>query len=148
MAQPKPKVITMNYPASFKSDPSGGFVVTFRDVPEALTQGDDMTDAMEMARDALITAMSFYFEDQRPVPLPSKAKRGELLVRVSPIIGAKVLMLNEMLAQHIRPVDLARKMQVLPQEVNRLLKLGHKTKIDTIAEALGAMGRRLELSVV
>lgn len=137
----------MNYPATFKPDPSGGFVVTFRDIPEAITQGDDMTEAMDMARDALVTAMDFYFEDQRPVPLPSKAKRGEQLVELSPSIGAKVLLLNEMLAQHIRPADLARKMQVLPQEVNRLLKLDHKTKIDTIAEALSAMGRRLELSI-
>lgn len=138
----------MYYPATFKPDPAGGFVVTFRDLPEAITQGDDMTEAMDMARDALVTAMDFYFEDQRPVPAPSKPKRGEQLIELSPSISAKVLLLNEMLAQQVRPADLARKMQVLPQEVNRILNLEHKTKIDTIAQALGAMGRRLELSIV
>jgi antitoxin HicB len=91
--------------------------------------------------------MDFYFEDQRPVPAPSKPKRGEQLIELSPSISAKVLLLNEMLAQQVRPADLARKMQVLPQEVNRILNLEHKTKIDTIAQALGAMGRRLELSI-
>jgi antitoxin HicB len=128
-------------------DPAGGFVVSFRDIPEALTQGDDEKEALEMAEDALINALDFYFDDQRPVPLPSKAKRGERLVGLPLSIAAKVLLLNEMLAQNIRPADLARRMNVLPQEVHRLLSLDHKTKIDTVALALLSLGRRFELTV-
>ena len=64
----------MNYPATFTKD-TDGFVVTFRDIPEALTQGDTYEEALEMAQDALATAMDFYFEDNRPVPMPSKAKK-------------------------------------------------------------------------
>ena len=137
----------MFYPAVLTEDPAGGFVVSFRDIPEALTQGDDEKDALEMAEDALINALDFYFDDQRPVPLPSKAKRGERLVGLPLSIAAKVLLLNEMLAQNIRPADLARRMNVLPQEVNRLLSLDHKTKIDTVALALLSLGRRFELTV-
>ena len=122
-------------------------MVSFRDIPEALTQGDDEKEALEMAEDALINALDFYFDDQRPVPLPSKAKRGERLVGLPLSIAAKVLLLNEMLAQNIRPADLARRMNVLPQEVNRLISLDHKTKIDTVALALLSLGRRFELTV-
>ncbi len=122
-------------------------MVSFRDIPEALTQGDDEKEALEMAEDALINALDFYFDDQRPVPLPSKAKRGERLVGLPLSIAAKVLLLNEMLAQNIRPADLARRMNVLPQEVNRLLSLDHKTKIDTVALAFLSLGRRFELTV-
>jgi antitoxin HicB len=137
----------MFYPAVLTEDPAGGFVVSFRDIPEALTQGDDEKEALEMAEDALINALDFYFDDQRPVPLPSKAKRGERLVGLPLSIAAKVLLLNEMLAQNIRPADLARRMNVLPQEVHRLLSLDHKTKIDTVALALLSLGRRFELTV-
>jgi antitoxin HicB len=137
----------MFYPAVLTEDPSGGFVVSFRDIPEALTQGEDEKEALEMAEDALINALDFYFDDQRPVPLPSKAKRGERLVGLPLSIAAKVLLLNEMLAQNIRPADLARRMNVLPQEVHRLLSLDHKTKIDTVALALLSLGRRFELTV-
>ena len=122
-------------------------MVSFRDIPEALTQGDDEKEALEMAEDALINALDFYFDVQRPVPLPSKAKRGERLVGLPLSIAAKVLLLNEMLAQNIRPADLARRMNVLPQEVNRLISLDHKTKIDTVALALLSLGRRFELTV-
>jgi antitoxin HicB len=137
----------MFYPAVLTEDPAGGFVVSFRDIPEALTQGDDEKEALEMAEDALINALDFYFDDQRPVPLPSKAKRGERLVGLPLSIAAKVLLLNEMLAQNIRPADLARRMNVLPQEVNRFISLDHKIKIDTVALALLSLGRRFELTV-
>ena len=33
----------------------GGFVVTFRDIPEAITQGKTVEDALVMAKDALET---------------------------------------------------------------------------------------------
>lgn len=138
----------MQYPAIFKSSPDGGFVVSFRDIPEATTQGDDLNEAMSKAQDALLTAMSFYFDDKRPVPMPSKLRRGERLVNLPISISAKVLLRNEMLAQRIRPVDLARMMQVIPQDVTLLQRLDHKTKIDAIDTALRAMGKQLDVKLV
>lgn len=136
----------MKYPATFTPE-TGGFVVTFRDIPEAITQGDTEQEALDMARDALITAMDFYFEDRRPVPAPSKAKPGERLISLPIVLSAKVLLLNEMLAQKVIPAELARRMGVKPQEVTRILDLGHSTKIDTVAAGLSALGRELVLSV-
>ena len=60
-------------------------------------------------------------------------------------VSAKVLLLNEMIAQGKRPAELAHLMNARPQEVTRLVDLHHPTKIDTIAAALLAMGRRLDL---
>lgn len=136
----------MKYPATFTPE-TGGFIVTFRDIPEAITQGDTEQEALNMARDALITAMDFYFEDRRPVPAPSKAKPGERMIDLPIGLSAKVLLLNEMLAQKVIPAELARRMGVKPQEVTRILDLGHSTKIDTVACALSALGRELALSL-
>ncbi|OWQ47823.1 antitoxin [Roseateles noduli] len=136
----------LSFPARIKPDGSG-FMVTFPDIPEAITCGDTYEEALDMGADALATAMDFYFEDKRPVPQPSRLKRGQVLIDLPPSIGAKVLLLNEMLAQGTRSADLARRMNVRPQEVNRLTDLRHPTKIDTIAVALRALGKRLELSL-
>jgi antitoxin HicB len=84
----------MNYPAIFKPAPEGGFVVTFRDIPEAITQGDTKAEAMEMAEDVLFSAIEVYFDEKRTVPLPGKAKRGERLVSIQPSVWAKVLLLT------------------------------------------------------
>ena len=137
----------LKFPARFELDPEGGYVVTFRDVPEAITQGDTIEEARDMARDALLTAMDFYFEDGRAVPAPSKAKRGEELVALAPSVSAKVELLNRVVESKTRPADLARSMGVKPQEVTRILDLQHTTKIDTLAQAFEALGYELDLSV-
>ena len=133
----------MRYPARLKSQEEGGYVVTFPDVPEAITQGEDIEDALVHAGEALESALDFYFEDRRPVPLPSRPKRGQYLVELPVSVSAKVLLLNEMLRQKVRPSELARRLGTTPQEVNRLTNLRHATKIDRVDLALRALGKRL-----
>ena len=135
----------MFYPATFTPAPEGGFVVTFRDIPEAITQGDDKTEATIMAEDVLLSSMDFYFEDQRPVPMPSEPLDGEVMIELPTSVFAKVLLLNEMLAQNVSNAELARRMSIKPQEVTRIVKLSHTTKIDTIAHALRQLGKNLNL---
>lgn len=134
------------YPAYL--EPEGdGFNVTFRDIPEALTCGDNREEALEMAAGALLTAMEFYFEDRRPVPLPSAPEEGEVLIALPASVWAKVLLLNEMLTQRVTPAELARRLKTRPQDITRIVNLGHSTKIDTISAALRTMGKDLEISV-
>lgn len=132
----------MRYPVSLRR--SGKFiVVSFPDIPEAHTQGVDRTEALQMAQEALETALEFYFEDDRPVPAPSTPKRGQAVVELAPSLTAKVILLNEMLRQKVRPVELARRIGTTKQEVTRLTDLKHATKIDRIDAALRALGKRL-----
>ena len=137
----------MKYPAIFTPADEGGFVVTFRDIPEAITQGDDENEAAAMARDVLREAMGVYFDERRSVPAPSKPQKGERLVDLPLSVAAKVLLLNAMLAQEVNPADLARRLGTTRQEVNRLTDLDHATKIDRIAEAMSALGLELGLVV-
>ena len=134
------------YPALIQPG-DGGYTVSFRDIPEALTCGDTLDEARAMAAGALLTAMDFYFEDKRPVPPPSSPKAGEELIGLPASAWSKILLLNAMLEQRVTPVELARRMDTRPQEVTRIMDLGHATKIDTIERALAALGRRLILSV-
>lgn len=130
------------YPVNLRKD--GRFIlVTFPDIPEAITQGDNREHALEMAKEALESAMEFYFEDRRRVPEPSKPKRGQAVVELAPSISAKALLLNEMLRQKVKPAELARRIGTTPQEVNRLTNLRHSTKIDRVDVALRALGKRL-----
>ena len=133
----------MRDPVRLKAAEEGGYVVTFPDIPEAITQGEDVEDALLHAADALESALDFYFEDRRPVPAPSKPKRGQRVVELPASVSAKVLLLNEMLRQKVRPAELARRIGTTPQEVNRLTNIHHRTRIDGIDKALRALGKRL-----
>ena len=138
----------MRYPANFKVAEEGGFVVTFPDIPEAITQGESVEDALVHASDALASALDFYIEDGNPVPTPSKPKRGQYMVELPASYTAKILLLQEMAAQKVRPAELARRLKVTPQEVTRLIDPRHKTRIDGIAGALKALGKTLEIRAV
>ena len=59
------------YPALFHKAEEGGFWVSFPDIPECLTQGDDMTQAYEMALDALGLALTSREKEHQPVPTVS-----------------------------------------------------------------------------
>jgi len=137
----------MRYPARFQPESEGGYTVTFRDIPEAITHGATVAEARDMAADALLTSMNFYFDDHRAVPLPSKAGAGEELVALPLSAWSKVLLLNEMVFQRVRPSELARRLEASPQTVNRLIDLHHVTKIDEVVRALGALGKRLDVTL-
>lgn len=138
----------MKFPITLTPDEKdGGFLVTFADIPEAITQGDTKEEALEMGLAALETALGFYFEGRRAVPTPSQPKKGQDCVALPASLSAKVLLLNEMVRQNVRPADLARKMGTSPQNITRLTDLDRVTRIDGIEAALRALGRSLEMSV-
>lgn len=136
----------MRYPVRLQPD-GDGWLATFADIPEALTSAPTREEALDMARDALITAMDFYFDEKKAVPLPSRPKAGQDVVELPASLCAKILLLNEMVNQKVRPAELAKRLGTSSQDVNRLVNLHHATKVDAINAALSAMGKRLELSV-
>lgn len=60
------------YPALFHKAEEGGFWITFPDIPECMTQGDDMQQAYEMAVDALGLAITSREEEKQEIPTPSE----------------------------------------------------------------------------
>lgn len=59
------------YPAIFHKAEEGGFWVTFPDIPECMTEGDDLSQAYEMAVDALGLSLTTMEETHIPLPIPS-----------------------------------------------------------------------------
>lgn len=60
-------------------------MVTFRDVPEAITQGDDFNDAVEMAISALSTAREMILDAGKEMPQPSEPLQGEVCIPLVPL---------------------------------------------------------------
>lgn len=72
----------VRYPVNLKPAKEGGFVVTFPDVPEAISQGEDQNDALRHAVDALESALEFYTEAGREFPALSEPKPGQLVIEI------------------------------------------------------------------
>jgi antitoxin HicB len=125
----------------------GGYTVTFRDVPEAITDGTTLEEALKYAADALELALEHYLDERRAVPTPTAKRKGEYIVTLPVSLGLKIALLNEMIMQGVRPIELAKRMKTSKQEVNRITTLSHATKVDRIADALHALGKELVIKV-
>lgn len=135
-----------DYPVTLTPD-GDGVLVTFVDVPEAITFGDDEADALANAVDALETALSFYVESRKPLPAPSRAKRGQRTVRPSPLESAKLGVYQAMVEEGVKKSELARRLGWHLPQVDRLFDLGHASRLDQLEAAARALGRRLDVRV-
>lgn len=66
------------YPAIFEKGEFKGFTVTFPDLPGAITEGDDMEEALRMARECLELHLYGMEEDEEELPKASDPSSIEL----------------------------------------------------------------------
>ena len=142
------EIIMLAYPYELTPDDNGTFLVSFPDIPEAAAVGEDADSARVEALDGLLCALDGYFADRRSVPLPSAAENGQGTVVLPALETAKVLLLNEMVAQGVKKAEMARRLDVHMPQVDRLLDLRHNTKIDFLEKAAGKLGKNLNISFV
>ena len=134
------------YPATITKD-GRDLLVTFRDVPEAITFGKTESDALSKAVDALETGLSFYVDARKPLPKPSKAKRGQKLVSPSALESAKLGVYQAMMNQGIKKAELARRLGWHMPQIDRLFDLKHSSKFDQIEAAATVLGYHIEITI-
>ena len=120
-----------------------GFFVSFPDVPEALTGGDNRAEALAMAEDALTAALSMYVREREDIPVPSAAVAGQALVAVPTIVAAKLALYTAMRRQGITKVALAERLGLSEGAVRKLCDPDHRSHISRVESALRAVGRSL-----
>ena len=134
------------YPVELTPDSNGTLMVTFPDFPEAATFGDDEADALLRAVDALETVLAARIDDRDDIPLPSAPER-RACVALPALTAAKVLLYRAMREAGVRKADLARRLGWQGPQVDRLLDLGHASRLDQIEQALAALGKRLTVDI-
>jgi antitoxin HicB len=135
------------YPATLTPDPDGGFTVTFRDVPEAITEGDSRDEALLRAEDALESALAMYVAAKEPLLTPSPAQPDEVMAPLSALGMAKAALYDAMREQGVGRAELARRLRWHLAQVNRVLDLRHASKMEQVEAALAALGLRLIVDV-
>jgi antitoxin HicB len=129
-------------------DRRGTIVVSFPDVPEAVTQGRGETDARGMAEEALGLVLLSYLQRGKPLPKPRAKVRGLVDIAVAPDVAAKLAVLESFADAGITKSELARRIGKDEKEVRRILDPKHPTKLPALMAALRAMGKRLVVGVM
>lgn len=133
----------MAYPATLKRQKDGHVLVTFPDIPEALTEGKSAPEALREAQDALLAALGGYINKRRAIPEASKLKRGQRLVLLPPLPAAKLALYQAMRDAGVTNVALGKRLKISETAVRRLIDPDHRSHIGQIEQALAVLGRRL-----
>ncbi len=136
------------YPVQLDPEPDGsGFTVSFPDFfvdgkSGGWSQGDTRQEALRQAADLLETVVANHLAEGWDIPAPAPA-RGRPLVALAPLVGIKVELYRTMRAAGITKAELARRIGIVPQQVQRLFDTNHASRLDQLDAAFAALGRRL-----
>lgn len=137
----------LRYPATVRPD-GKTFVVLFPDLPFAHTNGDSRGDALSHAPDALHTALSMLMEKSLDIPEPGRLRRGAVLVGLPSVTAdAKVALYKALRTSGVRKSELARRMGIHKQQIDRLLDIDHASRIEQLEMAFAALQMKLTVDV-
>jgi antitoxin HicB len=125
----------------------GGFIVTCRDLPQLITQGEEITSALAEAADAMEEVFATYILKKMDFPVPTKLRRGEYLVAPPVESIAKAALYIAMRDAGISNMQLAKQLGVDEKEVRRLLDPHYSSKLPRIAKAIKLLGKKLVIGL-
>ena len=132
------------YPITLEND-DGTVLATSPDFPELTTFGDDPEEAIARAVNALEEAIAARIHDRKDIPSPS---RGKILALLPTLTSVKVMLYQGMREQGIGKAELARRLGWHLPQVDRVMDVQHRSHLDQMEAALGAIGRQLHVRTV
>ena len=136
----------MEYPVRLEHDDNDTILVSFPDFPEAHTFGDDREEALACAHDALATVIDAYIKDKREIPAPSRISSART-VSVPALTWTKMQLYQVMRHGDIGKAQLAKRLNWHLPQVDRLLDVHHRSRLDQLEAAFSVLGKRIVVSV-
>ena len=131
----------LSYPIALEDD-EATVMATCPDFPELTTFGDDREEALARAVDALEEAIAARIHLGQDIPSPSASG---IRATVPTLTAIKVMLYQGMREQAIGKAELARRLGWHLPQVDRVLDIRHRSRLDRMDAALGAIGCRLEV---
>ncbi|MBI5018476.1 MAG: type II toxin-antitoxin system HicB family antitoxin [Deltaproteobacteria bacterium] len=137
-----------SYPVTLIPDPDdGGYVVSFADLPEAITQGDTVEESLDEAQGALEAAIEYRVREGLELPEPSTPAPGQRTVAPPIHTALKAALYRALRESDVSKTELARRLDLDEKEARRILDPRHATRLPTMEKALRALGKHVEVRV-
>jgi antitoxin HicB len=131
---------TPSYPANLIPELDGrGFYVTFPDLPEALTGGDDLDDTLFQAQDCLAEAITSRIHCGDAIPDPSQSLPGQHQISVPETLTLKLALYLAFHRAALPLPDAARRMGIPEGALRRMLNPKQHTSPTRIHAAMAAL---------
>ena len=133
----------LSYPVKLEDD-DHTVLATTPDFPELTTFGDDRDEALARAGGELQEAIAARIHLGQDIPPPS---RGKVRAILPTLTAVKVMLYQGMKTQGIGKAELVRRVGCHLPQVDRVLDVGHHSRLDRMDTALEAIGQRLQVTV-
>lgn len=136
------------YSASVSLDEeTGAYEILYKDFKNihAIAYSED--DIELEATDGLLAGIGDHIDCRRPIPEPSVREDDDIIVRLPILSCLKIALHNAMIQTGTRKADLARKLNQKGPQIDRLLDVGHASKVETLEQALYLLGYEVSASV-
>ncbi len=137
----------MQYPFLFSAAKEGGWVITCRDLPEAISQAEQNENRIEVAEGCLQAAIEARMRLDMEIPAASPTTKKEILIAPPLGTAAKAALYQSMREAHVNKSELARLLGVDEKEVRRMLDTRHATKIPRLEQAARVLGCRMVIDM-
>lgn len=74
-------------PLILTPQPEGGFTITSPVLPELVTEGDSISEALDNAKDALAAVVEIYQDQGRPLPQATRISSTDSPVRLETVVS-------------------------------------------------------------
>jgi antitoxin HicB len=136
----------LRYPVRLSKDTNDTILVDVPDIPEAHTFGEDREEALLRAPDAIESALMCYIDLRRDIPMPRAGRKGPF-VTLPALTEGKLALYTAMRTARVSKAELARRLNCHLPQVDRLLDLGHASRLDQLEAAFRALGKQLSIEI-
>ncbi len=133
--------------ARIEPDPEGGFLVTFPDVPDAITGGESIAESRANAVEALGLALRGYLASDLPLPRPVTKHKDLVPIPVDTTTALKLAVVEAFNASGLSKSEFARQLGKAEGEARRILDPDHPTKLPILQAALALLGKEIVVTV-
>ncbi len=139
-------ILDLVYGAALKRE-DDGIVVTFRDLDNVFSWGENDEEAIFNAQEALDGVLESMAAHGKEVPLPSAIKDGETPIPVSARVAAPILLHTLRLRQAASLSQVAKALGKPYQAVQRLEQSGANLTLKSLDRTAAALGATVELRI-
>ena len=140
--------MTMWYEVVLEPDDNGTFMVTAPEFPEVTSFGVSQPEACQNGRNAIEEAIAGRIAAGEDVPSPMKDTTGKgWFVEVPALVFLKLALYVTCRDEGVTRAELARRLGWHREQVDRLFRLEHNSKLDQLEAAFTALGVRLSFDI-
>ena len=135
------------YVLQIEPDDNDTWLITCPSIPGVVTFAETEADIGKWAADAIETFLWGSMQHGEPVPEPDLATPGQPLVRLSLLASLKLDLYEACRTAGVTRAELARRLGWHREQVDRLFRLNHASRLEQLEAAFRAVGCVIDLQV-